>query len=262
LLKAAKPLEKKLEKLTNIQLILLADGVSSIPDYITAHLPVGFAAPILKLTDTLAIAAFIDKYLIQHRSPLNGLVLAGGKSQRMQTDKGSLEYFGKSQRLHVYELLSQFCTNTYISYSDVEAVNQQEQLPVVLDTFIGLGPFGGILSAMQTDPNAAWLTVACDLPYLSAQTLSYLTEHRNTSKAATCFMDSDESYPEPLITIWEPRAYPLMLQFLSQGYSCPRKVLINSDVELLQAPVVKDMQNVNHPHEMREAMALLHNPLS
>jgi len=253
-----KPLDQKLEKLTNIQLILLADGVDALPSYLLQHLPAGVAAPILKLNDILAIAGFIDNYLTQRSPQLNGLVLAGGQSQRMRTDKGSLDYFGKSQRLHVHELLSVHCNETYVSYANAQAVNEQEQLPVILDVFTGLGPFGGILSAFQANPNAAWLTVACDLPYLSARTLAYLVEHRNPSKMATCFIDSDNKFPEPLITIWEPRAYPVMLQFLSQGYSCPRKVLINSDVEILQAPAVEDLQNVNYPEECEAAMANLH----
>lgn len=253
-----KSLDQKLEKLTNIQLILLADGVEVLPPYIIQHLLPGTAAPILKLSDALAIANFLDKYLIQRIPALNGLVLAGGQSQRMQTDKGSLKYFGKSQRLHVHELLSVWCTETYISCANAQAVNEQEQLRVIVDAFLGLGPFGGILSALQTNPNSAWLTVACDLPYLSAQTLAYLVEHRNPSKMATCFIDSDNKFPEPLITIWEPRAYPLMLQFLSQGYSCPRKVLINTDIELLQAPVIDDLQNVNYPEEREAAMVNLH----
>lgn len=253
-----KPLEKKLEKLTNIQLILLAYGVDAIPDYITQHLPVGSSVPVLKMNDTLAISTFIDKFLTQRLPQLNGLVLAGGKSQRMQTDKGSLEYFGKSQRLHVHELLSQHCTDVYISYADTHAVNKDENLSYVLDTFTGLGPFGGILSAFQSNPNAAWFTLACDLPYLSSETLAYLVAHRNPSKLATCFVDAENKFPEPLITIWEPRAYPIMLRFLSQGYSCPRKVLINSDVELLQAPVIADLQNVNYPEEKQAAMVNLH----
>jgi molybdopterin-guanine dinucleotide biosynthesis protein A len=253
-----KSLEKKLEKLTNIQLILLADGVDAIPDFITQHLPVGSSIPVIKMSDTLSISTFIDRYLTQRLPKLNGLVLAGGKSQRMQTDKGSLEYFGKSQRLHVHELLSQHCTDAYISYADTHAVNEEEHLPYVLDTFTGLGPFGGILSAFQANPNSAWLTLACDLPYLSSETLAYLAAHRNPSKLATCFMDAENKFPEPLITIWEPRAYSVMLQFLSLGYSCPRKVLINSDVELLQAPVIADLQNVNYPEEQQAAMAYLH----
>ena len=254
----AKPLDKKLEKLTNIQLILLADGVTGMPDYLTQYLPVGFAASVLKLNDTLSITTFIDKWLQQRMPPLNGLVLAGGKSERMQVDKGSLNYFGKSQRLHVHQLLSVHCADTFVSFADAGKVNHEEQLSVITDTFTGLGPFGGILSAFQTNPNVAWLTLACDLPYLSAQTLAYLVGQRNPSKVATCFMDSDGKFPEPLITIWEPRAYPIMLQFLSQGYSCPRKVLINADVELLQAPDLSELQNINFPQERDMVMQHLH----
>jgi len=250
-----KSLEQKLKKLTNVQLILFVDGVDAIPDFLTQYLPVGSAVPILKLSDTLSIANFIDKYLTQRIPQLNGLILAGGKSQRMQTDKGSLEYFGKSQRLHIHEMLSKLCKEVHISYADKKDVNLAEQLPVVLDTFTGLGPFGGILSAFQANPNTAWFTLACDLPYLSPETLAYLVQHRNPSKLATCFMDSNNQFPEPLITIWEPRAYPVMLQFLSQGYSCPRKVLINSDAELLQAPVIAELQNINYPEEKQIAIA-------
>jgi molybdopterin-guanine dinucleotide biosynthesis protein A len=254
---SAKPLAKKLDKLTNVQLILLADGVSEIPDYISQHLPAGSAVPILKLEDTLAIVQFIDKYLAQRQPILNGLVLAGGKSRRMQTDKGSLEYFGKSQRLHVHEMLSSFCQETFVSYAHEQDVHQDEQLPVVLDRFAGLGPFGGILSALLHNPNAAWLTVACDLPYLTAETLAYLVKNRNTSKLATCFIDSDNRFPEPLVTIWEPRAYSVMLQFLSQGYACPRKVLINTDIELLKAPATLDFENINFPEQRDEAISNL-----
>jgi molybdopterin-guanine dinucleotide biosynthesis protein A len=48
-----------------------------------------------------------------------------------------------------------------------------------------------------------------------------------------------------LITIWEPRSYQVMLNFLAQGYSCPRKVLINSEIELLKVKDVKVLLNVN-----------------
>lgn len=253
-----KSLENKLERLSNVQLILLSEGVSGLPEYITQHLPAGFAAPVLKATDTLAIASFINKWLQQKLPGMNGLVLAGGKSERMQADKGSINYFGKSQRLHVYDLLTPHCADVFVSYADAGKINTDEQLPIVIDTFTDLGPFGGILSAFQTNPNAAWLTVACDLPYLSAQTLAYLAEHRNPSKVATCFIDSDNRFPEPLITIWEPRAYPIMLQFLSLGYSCPRKVLINSDVELLQVPDVAELQNINYPEERERVMQNLY----
>ena len=37
-----------------------------------------------------------------------------------------------------------------------------------------------------------------------------------------------------MITIYEPKAYSILLQYLAQGYSCPRKMLINSDIEIVE----------------------------
>ncbi|UEG53582.1 NTP transferase domain-containing protein [Mucilaginibacter daejeonensis] len=254
----AKSLEAKLDKLTNVRLILLTERAEGIPQYLSDHLPVGHSVSVPKISDVLSIASFIQKYLEERLTPIKGLVLAGGKSTRMKEDKGSIEYFGKSQRVHVYEMLNKHCAGTYVSYDDIASIDDNESIPVITDSFLGLGPLGGILSAMRTDPNSAWLTVACDLPFLSAETLEYLVAHRDTSKVATCFMDSNGKFPEPLITIWEPRAYAVLLQFLAQGYACPRKALINTDVAILQAPDVSEFANINNPEERQMAMQRLH----
>lgn len=239
-----KSLENKLEKLTDVALILLADGMK-VPNYIVNHVK---NISVIALDDEAGIIGFLNEFLNTAIAPLYGLVLAGGKSTRMQTDKGYINYHGKTQRQYMFELLSPICDEVFISGKSKDESN------IIEDTFIGLGPYGGILSAMQKNPNAAWLTVACDLPYLSAQTLNYLVDKRNPSKMATAFLDNDSKFPEPLITIWEPRAYPVLLQFLSQGYSCPRKVLINSDIELLTAPDVTEFRNINFPEERDEAL--------
>ena len=123
-------------------------------------------------------------------------------------------------------------------------------MPIIFDNFIGLGPFGAIASAFRENPNSAWLVVACDLPLLDKDALDFLIQHRDPSKVATAFNSPDNEFPEPLITIWEPRSYPILLSFLSQGYSCPRKVLINSDVALVDAPDPRVLTNVNSPEDM------------
>ncbi len=40
-----------------------------------------------------------------------------------------------------------------------------------------------------------------------------------------------------------------MLSFLAQGYSCPRKVLINADANVLTAPDAAALQNINTPED-------------
>lgn len=253
----AKPLEKKLDRLTDVRLILLKDKNTSIPDYLQAHLPYIDEVPVYTLDETATIENFMRSFMKQQVSTLNGLILAGGKSQRMQQDKSMLDYNGNPQREHIRQLLGTRCDKVFLSCNQ----DQYKQLPntnlAIKDAFLGIGPMGGILSAFQQYPDRAWLTLACDLPFVTEETLQFLVKNRNPSKLATAFYDPEGRFPEPLVTIWEPRSYPVLLQFLAQGYTCPRKVLINSDVELLTAPDATQLQNINLPEEYAQAKAIL-----
>jgi len=243
----AKPLEKKLDKLTNVKLILLPENVTEIPAFIQVHLPDFNNIPVYNIQDIEQISAFVNQFYQAQIPPLHGLVLAGGKSTRMQQDKGALQYHGLDQRTHVYHLLQAFCQEVHVSCNAAQAPELAGKLPYLEDQFLNLGPKGGILTAFQHNPNAALLAVACDLPLLTSETLQYLVQHRDPTKMATAFYDAEGKFPEPLLTIWEPRSYPALLQFLSLGYSCPRKALINSDVRLLTIPDVTELRNVNDP---------------
>lgn len=187
---------------------------------------------------------------------LNGLILAGGESHRMGRDKGTIDYHGMSQNDFVFSLLSGFAAEVYLSCHPDRVPDTN--LPIITDTFLGLGPFGGVLSSFRFNPNVAWLVVACDFPLLDKKTISYLIEQRDYSKVAICFHDSSTDLPEPLITIWEPKAYPVLLKYLSQGVSCLRKVLINTDTKQLQAENSEVLRNVNTPEESMRMKQLLH----
>jgi molybdopterin-guanine dinucleotide biosynthesis protein A len=254
-----KSLAHKLEKLTDVRAFVLADGVTEVPDYLLAHLPNAAQLPRFALADTASLAAWVGQWLQARQAPLRGLVLAGGLSQRMQTDKGRLRYGaqGREQREVAAALLAEVCQDVFVSCRAEQADELPAGLQPLPDTFIGLGPVGGILSAFQRDPNAAWLVLACDLPFLTGATLHELVAGRQPSRLATGFRSPNNEFPEPLITIFEPRAYPELLRFLSLGYSCPRKMLINSDVEVLPTPAAGELRNVNTPAEREEAQSEL-----
>lgn len=188
---------------------------------------------------------------------LNGLVLAGGKSQRMGNPKDKINWHGKEQRYYAADLLAPFCDEVFISCRQDQLENFDPNYNALTDTFLNMGPFGGILSALRSQRDKAWLVVACDLPLLDKNSLEFLIQSRSTEKAATTYESPFDGLPEPLITIWEPKSYPLLLNFLGSGITCPRKVLINSDTLILKPGNPDSLMNVNTPEDREKAQEIL-----
>lgn len=250
-------LQKRVEQLTNVQLILLAEPTDEIFDFIKEAIPNWQNIPVYYLDERDKIIAFFKDTMQRTIAPLNGLVLAGGKSMRMGHDKGAVNWHGKQQRYYMADLLRPYCNTVALSCRAEQRDEIDPAYAVLEDTFIDLGPYGAILSAFRENPDQALLVIACDLPLMDPNTLQYLVSNRNPSSLATAFQSGFDDFPEPLITIWEPKSYPVLLAWLAQGYSCPRKVLINSDVNLLQVPNPDALTNVNTPEDAEKVKQVI-----
>lgn len=192
---------------------------------------------------------------------LYGLVLSGGHSRRMQRDKAALEYDGKPQLVRAMELLQPLVERAFIS---VRADQRDEAVRAVYEGIVDiqpdLGPIGGIHAAQHTHSDHAWLVLACDLPFLDAQTLAYLIEHRASERTATAYCSSSDGLPEPLCAIFEPRARTDIENWIASGQKCPRAFLSQGDVKLLDLTNARALDNVNTVEEYSVAHAALRAP--
>jgi len=192
--------------------------------------------------------------------PLFGLILAGGKSTRMRSDKALLAYHGENQVQRSARLLAEVCDQVFISLRPGRFTNEfSVELPVVSDSFGEIGPLGGILSAQAEHPSAAWLVLACDLPFLTADVLRELKQHRGAN-AFIAFSSTHDSLPEPLCAIYEPHSHAILQRYAGEGRCCPRKILIQEGAQLLPLPVPNALDNINTREEYREAMEKLGGP--
>jgi molybdenum cofactor guanylyltransferase len=187
---------------------------------------------------------------------LNGLVLAGGRSTRMGEDKALLQWHGKEQVYYLADLLSQFCNEVFISCRAEQTNCIDKKYKIITDEFENTGPLAAIISAFHTNENCAWLVVACDLPLLDAKTIDYLIQQRDEAVIATTFQSPFDNLPEPLITIWEANALPLLEIALSEKRFSPQRVLMNSKTKMIHAADANTLLNVNTPEE-REKISLL-----
>jgi molybdopterin-guanine dinucleotide biosynthesis protein MobB len=215
--------------------------------------------PHFQRDDISAIQMFlITRFKDLFPTTLNGLILTGGESQRMQEDKGSLIYHNDDQITHTTNLISPFCKEVFVSCKESQKeLSFLKNHNLLFDRFPGGGPSIGILSAQNLNSNCSWLVIGCDLPYLDEETLKNLIENRNPFKLATCYLNPKRNWPEPICTIYEPKSYQKLMQYYSYNKPCPRKVLFNSNIEKLSLNNKMALENVNTPEQRKEAISYL-----
>lgn len=179
-----------------------------------------------------------------------GLVLAGGRSSRMKRDKAALQYGGRTQLERAAELLAPFVDEVFVSVRADQADDPvRARFPRIVDRPGRQGPIAGILAAQAERPDAAWLVLACDLPFLDGPTLAHLLANRDPARVATAYRSAHDGLPEPLCAVYEPAGRAAIEAFVATGRDCPRKFLINSDTRLLEQPNPRALDNVNTPEE-------------
>jgi molybdenum cofactor guanylyltransferase len=182
---------------------------------------------------------------------VQGLILTGGKSLRMGHDKSHIQHHQLPQYLHLLQIFEDMALPVWLSCRSEQAPVFQWPLDeIVMDRILEIGPIAGLLSAWMQAPTKALLTVACDMPYLTTRSLQQLLDTRRRSAIATTLHLPGSALPEPMITLWEPRAYPLLLQWVSTGQTCPRKFLMHANVHSVEAAYSEELVNINTPEDL------------
>jgi len=143
-----------------------------------------------------------------HR-PLIGLILAGGRSSRMGSNKAELIHpDGRTLARRTFDLLQEAgCESIVISLR-----HQQEPpagftgiaSPVIARDPVGAseGPLSGLLASMRLRPEADWLVLACDLPRLDVTTLRNLISSKRHDEPFLSYRSEFDDLPEPLCALY------------------------------------------------------------
>jgi len=151
---------------------------------------------------------------------LRGLVLAGGKSQRMGSDKGNICYHQLPQNVHTANQLKSLGILTFISLRKQQ--DQKEGYNHIVDTREAMGPMTGLLSAFETY-DCAWLCMGCDYPLITEIHIKKLLKERDKSVFATVFQDKNTGFLIPTLAIYERSFFkPLKENVAKRQFSLQR----------------------------------------
>lgn len=187
-----------------------------------------------------------------------GLVLVGGKSRRMGSDKALLRYGEQGTQLErTAEVLNSVCEKVFISQREEQGFECPEKTQPIYDSVEDArGPLCGILSAMAAHPNAHWLILACDLPFLKQATLEKLIhEFQQTEPQLTAYRSTHDGLPEPLCAIYPSGSDEGLLALAKElGKSCPRKLLIIKEAQLVEQDDPRSLDNINTAEEYAQTV--------
>ncbi|MEZ5976091.1 MAG: molybdenum cofactor guanylyltransferase [Planctomycetota bacterium] len=150
-----------------------------------------------------------------------GVILCGGQSRRMGTDKAELSWDGRSLLRRTEETLRQVLPRICFGVAR-DAAAAPEGGCAIEDLRAEAGPLAGLeaaLDAAQPMPQVEWvLLAACDLPGLHAGVLQRLATARALAAPGTgALMFGDAEHPQPLIALYHTRLLPYVRAALDQG---------------------------------------------
>jgi molybdenum cofactor guanylyltransferase len=143
---------------------------------------------------------------------LSGIILSGGQSSRMGSDKAFIEFQGKKLIEYPINLLQQFCNEIIISANSQEY--EKLGFKVIRDDFPGCGPIGGIFSSLKHSSNDWNMVVSCDTPFLSSELISKLLEIISDFQ---CLVPVHFGKIEPLVALYHKSCLPVLTEKINSG---------------------------------------------
>jgi molybdopterin-guanine dinucleotide biosynthesis protein A len=190
---------------------------------------------------------------------VTGIILAGGKSSRMGTDKGWQALCGKPLIQYAIEALSGLCSSIIISASSTSY--QSLGFRVVADVFPAIGPMGGIYSALKQSETENNLVLSCDLPFVPEELLSYILKQAKGYQVAVPWQGNQ--HYEPLCGFYHLSVLDQMNAFIQKGnFKLPdlfeeisiNRLVFNNNLDFYMDNI---FLNVNSKHDLAIAQKLM-----
>jgi molybdopterin-guanine dinucleotide biosynthesis protein A len=191
-----------------------------------------------------------------------GVVLAGGQSTRMGTPKAALEIAGEPLLRRVVGRLMQ-------AVPDVLVVGPSSLqtfvpgVPVLPDVHAGLGPLGGLETALDAVAPSHAFVVACDMPFVSPALVSYLAKLAEQSADVDVVVLRTAEGREYLHAVYAATCLPVIRQQLDAGAGAVGALFARlrvRDVDAAESlpfdPHGLSAFNANAPEEWNRALAI------
>ena len=193
---------------------------------------------------------------------VTGILLAGGKSRRMGVDKKSLP-------VGIHTLFERGLNTLRSIFSVVHIVIAQDSPPlqapgeVFRDILPGCGSLGGIFTGLIRSTTPYVFVAACDMPFLNPSVIRFLVERKAEVDAV---MVRTESGLQTTHAVYGKGCLPMIEGMLERGQLRIQHLITHplikvrlidrTEIDAID-PLALSFVNVNTPHDLKKAQALL-----
>jgi len=200
-----------------------------------------------------------------------GIILAGGQSRRMGTDKAFVLFEGRILIERVIEPLRAVCEGIVIVANDREPY-ARFRVPIVADTVPDFGPLAGLHAGLTAAQAELSLVVAVDMPFLNLALLRALIDAADgwdaVIPALAIGVRADDVKRNrakdldmhPLHAVYRRTCLPAIQAAMDRGDRRLNAFLPDVRVRFFSAdemrpydPDLRSLANVNTPEELRQA---------
>ena len=187
---------------------------------------------------------------------LSVVLLTGGDSRRMGTDKATLIYEGRPLWQRQLDLLRALHPEAIYVSARTKPAWCPPDATVVLDEPTSRGPLSGLVAALQHLRTTHLLALAVDLPHMTADHLQSLWSLARQGRGV---IPQQADFYEPLCAIYPAEARALAAQALTTGQFSLQslaQVLIGKNLAQphpLKADELSLYHNTNRPEDLKSA---------
>ncbi len=195
----------------------------------------------------------------------SGIILAGGRSRRMGTDKALLRFpnpnIHRSFLEQLVHVLKSCCSEVFIVVRDQEQASlyAHADAQIVLDSLPGGGPLVGLASGLQAISTDSALLVAVDMPFVTSQLLAYMILHYREGVTLVPLVNG---HPQVTLAIYPRSILPIIEDLIGQGRRDLRGLLDVAPVSYIDGeelrvvdPQLRSFEKVNTPEELRKLLS-------
>lgn len=188
---------------------------------------------------------------------ITGIILAGGKSARMGTDKGFLKLNSKTFIEHSIEALKPLVSKIIIvsNNPDYDIFNFERVEDIIKDA----GPLAGLYSGLKQSKTEFNLVLSCDVPLINQEILASLIEAQDSYTDIVQIVSQGQSMP--LIALYNKRCESVFYKLLIHNERRLHIAVNQCKVKNIELNFKNDLftLNINTPEELKKVVHANHN---